>query len=171
MIQTFIEKNTRLLQVYCIAARIIGWLILFMGSLGILTLLINQYQAGWEQSVAVADPLALLQRSWYRLMVTGLISLGVAQFIRYLYDCKYRPGWLIRCGDKILYIFIFFVVWHMTGMTVLYFSRDDIANPAVWLLNIIPMLLINLAKILALLGLAQILKRAMPVIEESRTLV
>ena len=171
MIQTFIEKNRKLLLFYYWAIRIVGWLILFMGGLGILMLLIKQCQVGWGQSVTITGAQGLFQRSWFILMVTSLISLGVAQFVRYLFDSKYRPGWILRYGDKILYIFAFFVVWHSVAMLISYFSRPDIADLAVWLLNVIPMLLLNLAKILALLGLAQILKRLILVIEESRTLV
>ena len=74
-------------------------------------------------------------------------------------------------GNPRLYIFVFFVVWHTVTMFILYFSRANIADLAVWLLNVLPMLMLNLAKVLALLGLAQILKRIMPMIEESKTLV
>ena len=134
-------------------------------------LFIKQYQIGWGQSVTIKGAQGMFQRSWFILMATGLISLGVAQFMRYLFDNKYRPGWTLRYGDKILYVFAVFVVWRVVAMVILYFSRTDIADLAMWLLNVIPMLLLNIAKILALLGLAQIMKRIMPMIEESKTLV
>jgi hypothetical protein len=171
MIQTFIEKNKRLLQVYCVLARIVGWIILFFGVLGLSSLLIAICTAGRGGPITAEGPLGRLMLSWYALVVIGFISLGVAQFIKYLFDNKSRSGWLLRHGDKILYIFAFSVAWHTLTMVTGYFKMGDMTNPAVWLLNLAPMLLLNLAKILTLLGLAQILKRVLPTIEESRTLI
>ena len=168
---TFIEKNEKLLKFYSVSARIIGWLILILGGLGILMLLIKQYQVGFGKPVIIAGPQGVFQRSWFILVATGLTLLGVAQFMRYLFDSEYHLSWLLRYADKMFYVFAFFVAWKMVGMIIFYFSRGDIVEVEVWLLNIIPMVLFNLARILALVGLAQILKRVLPVIEEHKSLV
>ena len=177
----FIEKNKGLLKFYCLAARIIGWLILILGGIGILTLLVEQWRVGWEHGVVIKGTLGIFQRSWFPLMSYGLAALGVAQFIRYLFDRNYQPGWILRYADKILYVFAFFAIWRAVGMIWIFvsnydnaarmYSRLDISPPYTWLLLVLPVLLLCSAKLLAIIGLAQALRRIMPVIEESKTLV
>lgn len=167
----FIKQNEKLLKFYYLAALVIGWLIIILGCSGILIVLVKLCQVGWGQSFSIPGAQGVFVRSWYRLIATGLISLGVAQFIRYLFDVKYRAGWLLRYGNKILYVFALFVVWNIYVGIHIYFRRAAITDLEVWLVNVLPMLLLNSAKILAMLGLAQVLKRVVPMIEESKTLV
>ena len=177
----FIEKNRRLLKIYCVAARIIGWLILILGGIGILTLLVKQWQVGWSHGVAIEGSLGIFQRSWFALMSYGLAALGVAQFIRYLFDRNYQPGWILRYADKILYVFAFFAIWKAVGAIWIFISNydnatrtnlhSDISPPYTWLLLVLSVVLLCSAKLLAIIGLAQALRRLMPVIEESKTLV
>jgi len=177
----FIEKNRRLLKIYCVAARIIGWLILILGGIGILTLLVEQWRVGWEQGVVIKGALGVFQRSWFPLMSYGLVALGVSQFIRYLFDRNYQQGWILRYADKILYVFALFAIWRAVGAIWIFISnydnaarmylRLDISPPYTWLLLVLPVLLLCSAKLLAIIGLAQALRRIMPIIEESKTLV
>jgi len=174
----FIEKNKGLLRFYCIAARFIGWLILILGGIGILTYLVEQSRVGWEHVVVIN---VIFQRSWFPLMSYGLSALGVAQFIRYLFDRNYQPGWILRYADKILYVFAFFDIWRAVGTICMFvenydnaarlYLRLDISHPYTWLLPVMTVLLLCSAKLLAIIGLAQALRRIMPVIEESKTLV
>jgi hypothetical protein len=171
MIETFIKKNKQLLQTYYIVACILGWANLVLGVIGV-SMLIAKLLANHGQPVAIEGAEGTFLRSWSILIIIGLISLGVAQFIKYLFNNEYRPGWLLRHGDKTLYLFAFFMVWRTVGIFVLYLSRLDISKEfALWLLILLSMLLLNLAKILALIAIAQILKRVMPIIEEAKSLV
>ncbi len=167
----FIQQNKKLFKFYYLAARVIGWLIILLGCSGFLILLIKLCQVGWGQSFSIPGTQGVFVRSWFKLITTGLITLGVAQFIRYLLDVKYHAGWLLRYGNKILYAFALFVVWNIYVGIHIYFRSAAITDIEVWLLNVLPMLLLNSAKILVMVGLAQVLKRVMPMIEESRTLV
>ena len=175
MIQTFIEKNRKLLRTYCIAAQITGWLIMVLGITVLGGFIIRQAQIGFSQVISVEWAVRIFQRSGLFIIATGLLSLGTAQLIRYLFDSKYQRGWLLRYGDKILYVFAFLVVWHAIAMVMLHFStpddQPDIPSSFLRLLSVLPTLLYSAAKLLALTGLAQFLKRIMPVIEESKTLV
>ena len=161
----FIKKNRKLLKIYCITARIIGWTILV--AVGVWIALILAGLGGGNQ-----DSKGFLLRSIpsfiFAYMLPGLITLGVAQFIRYLFEREYRPGWILRYGDKILYLYaavqiVFDVLRHVHAVKV--FTRAQ-----VWPMAVLPMLFLA-AKVLILVGLAQILRRVMPVIEESKTLV
>ena len=151
----FIEKNRRLLHFYCIAARIIGWLILILGGIGILTLLVKQWQVGWSHGVAIEGSLGIFQRSWFALMSYGLAALGVAQFIRYLFDRNYQQGWILRYADKILYVFAFFAIWRAVGAIWIFVSNydnaartnlhSDISPPYTWLLLVLSVVLYTIA--------------------------
>lgn len=161
----FVEKNRQLLKFYCITARIIGWTILV--AVGVWIALILAGLGGGNQ-----DGKGFLLRSVPAFIITymlpGLITLGVAQFMQYLFQKEYRPGWILRYGDKILYFYavvqiVFDVLRHVH-------SAKLFAQFHVWPMTVLPMLFLA-AKVLILVGLGQILQRIMPVIEESKTLV
>ena len=171
MIQTFIEQNRRLLKFYYIATRIIGWLIMLLGIMVFLGFINTQGQIGWSQLISAKWFVKIFQRSGIFIICTGLLSLGAAQLIRYLFDSESQPGWTLRHGSKILYVFAFLVFWHAIFIVMLYFPTSDIPNPFLRLFQVLPTLLSVAAKLLALIGFAQSLKRIMPMIEESRTLV
>ncbi len=163
----FIEKNKGLLKFYCVAARIIGWaLLLTLPALIALTLLWNQLGGKqWQSPPPEVFP--------YRISYTmfGLVVLGFGQFLKYLCETESKPGWILHHADKILYLYatlnIFFaglavkwtfVVWREYPMKVV-LSKG--------FLDLAPLL----AQALLWIGLAHILRRIMPVIEESKTLV
>ncbi|MHC4654684.1 MAG: hypothetical protein ACYS91_06650 [Planctomycetota bacterium] len=190
---TFIEKNRRLLKFYCVAARIIGWALLFLsGILIVYALLEGNFPNVFRASIRPFRPLnsyAYLPANWMgsmdnaftwatRFLLTGLLALGIAQFIKFLSDSKYQPGCLLRCGEGILYLYAVLlvaqVIWrylfcpaYTSQLVSTAYTRQFGADPLLFL----AVLLITGAKVLALVGLAQILWRVMRVVEESRTLV
>ena len=99
----FVEKNKSLLRSYCLITRIIGWLLL------VITLVVAVVKSfsGFE----VDDQLGfymtyrLFQELALRYVLLGLILLGLAQFVRYLYENEYQPGLILRHGDKVLYLY------------------------------------------------------------------
>ena len=169
MIQTFIEKNKKLLLFCCWAARIGGWGLIVLTPipmLGYLKTLIGNKE-GFQAFLTNQS----LMNIWPMIncFLIGLLSLGVAQFLRYLFDLKCKPGWILQHGSKILYIYSALIVcYHIQGYITesKYFSClfDSIASS-------FAMIIFVGVKLLILVGLALILKRIMPVIEESRTLV
>jgi hypothetical protein len=181
----FIEKNRRLLRIYCIAARIIGWaMLLLAGILIAYALLAGNFPNAIRDSYWPFQPLnsnAYLPANWIgsldsaftwatRFLLTGLLALGIAQFIKYLSDSKYQPGCLLRCGEGILYFYAVLVVAEVIWRYLFcpaYTRQFGSADPLLFL----AVLLVTGAKVLALVGLAQILWRVMRVVEESRTLV
>jgi len=167
MIQTFIEKNRNMLQTYCIAARIIGWVLVILSAMP--ALLIPFIISGsFEEYPGGIKPMlgALLEVLFVRLPI-GLIVLGVAQLIKYLSESEYQPGWLLRHGSVILY---FFAVLIFVGSLIRYCFLLP-ATKAVDSSYIVMHILWDVALMLILIGLGNIFKRVMPMIEESRTLV
>jgi hypothetical protein len=158
----FIEKNKGLLKFYCIAARIIGWVLLITAGKWTVSSL-----SGYSSfSIPFVMPITIFIR-----ILIGLVLLGVAQFIRYLFETEYKPGWILCHGEKILYLyaalrviriaFLFFVDAKRMGDSI-YYSPWGFLEA-----NGLPVV----ASALILVGLAQILRRVMPIIEESKTLV
>jgi len=166
----FIEKNRRLLHFYCIAARIMGSVLLIAGlawgctKAVALVSRINDWEA--FKTFVLADwPSGI-----FKFILLGLVALGIAQFIRYLFDREYKAGWILHNGDKILYVCAVLLI----GNHVWIYINDSSFNLSSLYLRLLLgllMLLYTAAKVLILIGLAQTLRRIMPVIEESKTLV
>lgn len=155
----FIEKNRRLLKIYCVVARIIGWGLLITAGIWAISIL-SGYVLLRTASPAFTEPIIILTR-----IVIGLGMLGTAQFIRFLYETEYQPGWILRYLEKILYLYavirivsIVFLLFYFSNLNFLlryifFTGLPDLAGPFI------------------AVGLGQILRRLLPVIEESRTLV
>ena len=158
----FIEKNKGLLKFYCVAARIIGWVLLITAATSTVSIL-----SGYSSfSIPYVMPITNLIR-----ILIGLVVLGVAQFIRYLCETEYKPGWILRHGEKILYLY---AALRVIRITFLFFVDAKIMADSIYYSpwgflvdNVLPVV----ASALILVGLAQILRRVMPIIEESKTLV
>ena len=168
----FIEKNKKLLKFYHAALRLSGWFLLTLGlcSYGIIIILARNLGSKAFGVAASNIPLKSLN-----LILFGLLGLGIAQLTRYLYDRNYKPGCILRHGDKFLYIYIILIFAVMLArniFTVKYMADSNIENSnTLYFSTFIASVALFAAKALILIGLAQFLKRVMPVIEESRTLV
>jgi hypothetical protein len=163
----FVEKNRGLLRFYCIAARTMGWILIIVTPLiPIVSLFIGL--PGGERF-----------RSWtlYRIseesilhLLLGLVMLSLAQFVRYLYENDYQPGWTLRHGDKVLYLYavgliVSPIVWHCFQMTIRSHNLTDT------LLIFMSTELPALGRGLIYVGMGQVLRRMVPIVEESKTLV
>ena len=167
----FIEKNRALLKLYCIVARIIGWLLMIGGFFwfGLTFSAVDIYN-NERPDVLLYGISSML----FDFILPGLIALGVMQFIRYLFENTSKPGRILRNADRLFYMYAVFLIvktyfkcfwysaWYAGIIGESTFSR---------LLFMQPFILPTVAKVLILVGLGQILRRILPVIEESKTLV
>ena len=93
----FIEQNKRLLWIYCATARTIGWLLLVVGSLGLIVGLVR----GRPENIRPLDFEVMRWRQFLGgCVLPGIVVIGLAQFVRHLCECEYKPGWILRHGDK-----------------------------------------------------------------------
>lgn len=164
----FIEKNRRLLKAYCITAQFFGWLVLGIAGAGALVhSLALASRIG--DSEALRAYLASVPWGMLGFIPTGLVALGIAQFIRYLLESGRQPGWILRYGEQILYMYATFVIgYYIWGYIVESHYFSSLFDR---LLSTLAFVLFPGAKVLVLVGLGQVLRRIMPVIEESKTLV
>ena len=163
-----IEKNRGLLRFYCIAARTIGWILIIVGPLSAIVSLFIGLPGGER-----LRPYMLYRLSEQLILgfvLLGLVMLSLAQFVRYLYENDYQPGWILRHGDKVLYLYaagliVSPIVWHCFQMTI----RSD--NLTDTLLFFMSAELPALGRGLIYVGMGQVLRRMAPIVEESKTLV
>jgi hypothetical protein len=163
----FIRQNRKLLNFYCVAARVIGWVLVILSAMP--SLLIPYIISGvfHEYPGGILPLLGALLEVLFGRLPLGVIVLGVAQLIRYVSESEYQPGWLLRHGTGILYLFAALMI---TGPIIRYCFYIHGIKP-VDSSSIVGHLLADVSKMLILIGLGQILKRILPVIEESKTLV
>ena len=166
----FIEKNRRLLRFYCIAARIIGWFVLLVAAI---LVIVEVSSGGRFSSTKGLQKVFVLEGLFFSYMLPAFLALMVGDFIRYLSETEYQPGWILRYADKVFYTYSILVIlnaiWRHIYFAILTAQYTDFSPSR--LLYVFLFVLLTAAKVLILIGLAQILRRVMPVIEESRTLV
>ena len=158
----FIEQNRQWLKFYANAARIIGWIFIIIK---VAPLLIFMYIFQTVPNMDIAPLKAMLDT----VPVEGVILLVIGQLIRYISEYDYKPPWLLRHGNYLLYLFAMLTLF--SPATWYWPSSRFPIDPNSIITIIMPSLLSALVKILICIGLANTLKRIFPVIEEHRTLV
>jgi len=169
---TFIEKNRKLLKFYHTALRLSGWLLLTLGicNFGITMILVRILGIHAFAATRINTPLRSSE-----FILFGLLGLGIAQLIRYLLDSDCKSGFILRHGGKFLYAYVILILIFMVMrfvMTMDYMRDSDIQNAQslFWATSFTSLVLFA-AKALILIGVAQFLKRIMPVIDEHKSLV
>jgi len=169
---TFVEKNKKFLKFYYAALRLSGWILLTLGlcGLGIKILIARNLGPTALGVTALSTPTRSLE-----FILFGLLGLGIAQLIRYFFDYDCELGFILRHRSKFLYVYVILIFIELLIRNIYaikYLMGSDVKNAQIFFF-IIPTtsLILFAAKALILIGIAQFLKRIMPVIEESRTLV
>lgn len=165
---TLVEQNKPLLQICCTTARIYGWLLLSLGGSAVvghsfaLATRIGQWDlfSGYVQGL----PWNVMSGA-----IVGLLVLGIAQFIRFVIDDDYKPGWILKHMEPLLYTYAALVCLYVMVITA--FALPHWHAWAEIIVRILGRLIWSAGNVLLLVGTALIIKRIMPVIEESKTLV
>ncbi len=165
----FIEKNKPLLRSYSIITRIIGWLLL----IGAIVVPIVQPLSGLSASSEHRSfwIYLLCQQIILGYLLIAIVLLGLAQFVRYLSESEYRPGLILRHGGKVLYIYAVALI--ASPFLTFYFEMRAYGYAGT-LGSFDYLLALNLpdvARGLIFIGIAKVIKRMMPMVEESKTLV
>jgi len=168
----FIQKNKKLLKFYYIALRLSGWILLTLGVCSYAIIIVLGRTLRVEAIVATSINIRL---GGSHLILFGLLGLGIAQLIKYLYDSKSKAGFILRHGNKFLYLYVIAILILMVirnVYTIKYLSSIDIEHEQLlYCSTTITSIVLFAAKGLVLIGVGQFLRRILPIIEESRTLV
>jgi len=165
----FIKQNRRLLEIYCLLAKIFGGVLTFVG----FTAVIGHSLALISRAGDIDSFLNYFKNMPWGIITflpTGCLVLGLAQFIRYLFDDEYKPGWILRNAVQFVYLYAFVLAVILAIFCVIECSR----YPNQWYeiaYRGLSFVFYGGGKVIFLVGLAQILRRIMPIIEESKSLV
>jgi len=172
----FIQKHGRLLRLYRVALRVAGSLILILNFAGvsIMAMIVLLTKIGhWQHSQAFD----MTDWPWRfsRNILLGLVTLGLSELIKYVVESKYKPSWILRHGDKMLYTYALLIAWNVVLSHMKSPIYDIESLHGTFLDARVVVLLVTVlyaaTKVLILVGLAQVLRRILPVIQESKTLV
>lgn len=165
----FIKKNRRLLNFYYITARTIGWLLLIIAVVVAVVKLLSGFEV--DEQLRFHMIYRHCQQLAVSFVLLGLVLLGLAQFVRYLYENDYQPGWILRHGNKVLYLYAAALI--ISPVLHYYFQMTVMRNVSAvsFLLYLLSAELPAVAKGLIFIGIARVLHRIVPIIEESKTLV
>ena len=166
----FIKQNRALLKLYCVVSDIIGWLLIIGGVFWFI-----MTASSFEINLVERPEglMYLISSMLFDFVLPGLIALGVMQFIRYVFADTDKPGRLLCMADWLFYLYAVFLILKAYFKYIWYsdWYAEAISLETSGLLFIQPFILPTIAKVLILIGLGQILRRLLPVIEESKTLV
>lgn len=169
------------LRPYRAIARWVGWVLV---ALAIINFMVTPFQFIYDSEYY--QPYGFFVSSYLyqslhvlrNILIPGVLSLGVAQFLQWVSDTSNTPGWLLRKGPVLLaigaivYLLQFGLMLSRIPSTVAMLTKPEInSNPSVVVATIIPNLLIQIAPVIILIGLAQALRRLSPIVDESKSLV
>jgi hypothetical protein len=170
MLNKAIEKNERFLRV-CI--KFADAAALFLIIISLLQISGAIYIAWGRGHLIGRDSFIIL--SLYKWIFIIILLRGISQLIKYLIEVDYKLHWILRFSDKIIYLYTFcflsayiyrFLNRHAIAVSVPYPSQTG----NMWLM--IPYITISmLIKIMLWIGLGLAMRRIIPIIQESKTLV
>lgn len=157
---TDLEHNRRILRITCRAGHLLGLVMIVMA-------LFEMTIAPWlsRQKLENTTTRIFLEDGLFNLIFPALIVWIVVQFIRYLVEDNYQPGWILRHGHLILYSIALLRILRLV-IAVFITSNVAVSYPLETLLSAPA----NLAPALIWLGLGLVLRLALPIIAESKTL-
>jgi len=170
----FIEKHRRLLQAYCLIARILGWFLILGGVFWVFAIVkISEEQQDVNFILYLGSSLA--SNFVYDFVIPGFLAFAVAGLLDYLLRPEARPRLILRMTDKLCYIYAAFVIYQAFCINFWFvhakFPEITASSESAYILLVQPLLVPTVAKVLLLIGVGMILHRLLPIIEESKTLV
>ncbi|MGA2324228.1 MAG: hypothetical protein ABSG22_10315 [Sedimentisphaerales bacterium] len=175
----FIEKNSRLLRIYCVVAKCIGWFLLLVGVLlfayaiwGIYTINAGQIRTVQQrESIEISTYVSLTHA--FDCAIPGLLAFSISQLLVYIIRPEIKAGLMLRLADKLCYIYVVVLIVEAFISANSWFANPQLLEVSQrYRVLFIEALLSPLpAKIILLIGAGVIIRRLLPVIEESKTLV
>ena len=165
----FIEKNKSMLVLFYFLTKFFGAVLTIVGFIVV-----------FVQSIALISRIGdfdLFMNFFGNLpwgvisfLPTGYLLLALAQFIRYLFDNEYKPGWILGNAVQFMYLYAIVLAIVLTVFCIMECSQHLDKKYEI-LYHGLSYVFYGGGKVIILIGLGKVLKRIMPVIEESKTLI
>ena len=170
MLNNAIEKNKRYLRFCSYVAQFSGLLLLLLGFISLVLTLWNFYPTDRLPKYDVALVCKYISPYIFRFVFPGLFLLGINQLIKYLIDINFKPNWILKFSDKIIYLYVALLIINFIFFSI-YQTEAIVARRLHYLTTWMPSAIFTSVKALLWVGMAQVLRRIVPIIEESKTLV
>jgi hypothetical protein len=166
----FLTQNRRFLKLCSDMARFYGVLCLILAGVVVLFAILAvsgsmgaEHRTRWLTTFQPFTRIPIVA-------LRGLLALVVAEFISYLIADEGKPKWLLRHGDKIIYAYAIFLL--VPAIRTGFFppagsAVDHSSNLGFGLIG----LLSTAAVVLMWVGIGITLRKVLPIIRESKTLV
>lgn len=170
----FLTENRWLLKLCAGVARFCGLLALFgTGVLLAVTVIVAMQERADLSTMAWRD-LALVKAP--PILFYGCLSLILAEFLSYLLAEQGEPKWLLRHGDKVICAYILYFLYLTVAPAIALAQQTASAGSlsGIDLHNILYsafLVLSGVMQSLIWIGIAVVLRKVVPIIRESKTLV
>lgn len=177
------DNQWRWLKPYIGFARWVGWLLIFFAvfflGLSPYEIFTIHHETHQPYSVLLTNALGQSWQLLRTMLMPGILSMGIAQFLRWIMERDSKPGLLLRHGPRLLLIaaaVYFFqmalMIWRLPDLFAKLTAPQYNLNPVLLTgYTIIPNLLMQVAPVIILLGLAEALRRLGPIVDESKELI
>ncbi|MFC1677709.1 hypothetical protein ACFL3G_11700 [Planctomycetota bacterium] len=167
MLDNAIEKNERFLRFCGQIAHFSGLILLFFVFSTLAYSLLPLFSDSPEHHV---KNLYLVIPRIIKLAFTALLLRGISQFVKCLFEINFKPNWILRFADKIIYLYAIFLLVSLILAALYKTSTIEISAHHYFVTLILPAMF-RIVKILLWIGVGLVSKRIVPIIQESKTLV
>ncbi|MFA6186726.1 MAG: hypothetical protein WC770_05880 [Phycisphaerae bacterium] len=166
MLHNVIEKNERFLRFCCKVAHTISFVVILIAFLQIAYPLSAVLWAGSPKNMAAN----LLQTTsilgYIKFLFLIFLFLGIEQFIRCLIDIDFKPNWILRYGDKIIYLYALYLF-----VTPIYYCGSFTSTHNASIAIVVIAAIFAFIKSILWIGIGKVLKIIVPIIQESKTTI
>ena len=108
----------------------------------------------------------------FQAVFSALFLLGISQFINCLIEVDFRPKWILRNGDKLIYVYIcFFLISSIFSLVKTKNWLDNAGHDTSFFMVLMAMVIFAIIRMFIWIAFALILKKILPIIQESKTRV
>lgn len=163
------DKKLKLLSGLCTAIACIGWTLIIGGWFWLIVFFTRANTGASTELGEIKFIFYGISAVSFEFFFVGLGAVIVARLAKFIFEKESTPTLMLRCGDKIFYLFaVLGVLWAVFRHLIFAAAIEDSATRFLYEQ---PILLPTLGKAIILILLGQILKHLLPVIQEYKTLV
>jgi hypothetical protein len=168
----FLIENRWLLKLCSDVARFCGLLALLGTGVLVAVTVVVLTMFGSEGSDAAAKSFTRLLTMIPPILFYGFLALILAEFISYLLAEQGEPKWILRQGDTIIYAYVLYSLAVFIYTAPQAASMEGASGMAFHrVFGLVLFVASGVARVLIWVGIAIVLRKVVPIIRESKTLV